>query len=302
MKRYISSARKTTSSDLVDALCVVIYSTLDMGDYLEDVVETYAQLGGIELPDDYDADVMLIKVLTELVNQHSEIIPEGIIYNFTEYSDMLLDEIAMSRPSGKQSNLYKSINTIYSQIGKFPGGDSVKRAIEENIFSSPLVEGVAAEIGYAIGQIYWRYIDRPEYGVRTNNAGATGVSNGCRSPKAINGKYKFAFMQDISSYYYDDLMVQNHMPPFTGYMVKFYDDGSDVYADFFNLFVVSSTGGVANWDIGTTVLHTIKINGSDDAAIESAAHEIADWYDDHVDEAIDAALHYAREISDETIH
>jgi hypothetical protein len=88
MKRYISSARKTTSSDLVDALCVVIYSTLDMGDYLEDVVETYAQLGGIELPDDYDADVMLIKVLTELVNQHSEIIPEGIIYNFTEYSDV----------------------------------------------------------------------------------------------------------------------------------------------------------------------------------------------------------------------
>lgn len=293
MKRYIRLSSNLGSSDLVDALCVVIYSTLDMGDYLEDVVGTYAQLGGIELPDDYDADVMLIKVLTELVNQHSEIIPEGIIYNFTEYSDMLLDEIAMSRPSGKQSNLYKSINTIYSQIGKFPGGDSVKRAIEENIFSSPLVEGVAAEIGYAIGQIYWRYINRPEYGVRSNNASAIGVSNGCRSPKAINGKYKFAFMQDISSYYYEDLMVQNHMPPFTGYMVKFYDDGSDVYADFFNLFVVSSTGGVANWDIGTTVLHTIKINGSDDAAIESAAHEIADWYDDHVDEAIDAALDYA---------
>lgn len=296
MKRYISSARKSSSSNLVSALREVIHSTLDMGDYLEDVVEGYADLGGIELPEDYDPDEMLNTVLTELVNKRSAAIPDSIVYNFTEFPGMLLDEISTSRPGGKQSKLYKAIETIYSQIGEFPGGDKVRKAIEDTIFNSPLIEGDAAEIGYAIGSIYWKYITSPEYGVRSNTASAVGVSNGCRDPETINGKYKFAFEQDISSYYYKDLYMNTpDMPSATGYMVKFYNDGTDVYGDFFNLYTVpSSTKGVVTWDIGTTVLHTIKVAGSDDAAIESAAREIAEWYDSHVDEAIEAAVQYAR--------
>lgn len=296
MKRYISSARKSSGSNLVSALREVIHSTLDMGDYLEDVVEGYADMGGIELPEDYDPDEMLNTVLTELVNKRSAAIPDSIVYNFTEFPGMLLDEISTSRPSGKQSKLYKAIETIYSQIGEFPGGDKVKKAIEDTIFNSSLIEGDAAEIGYAIGRIYWKYITSPEYGVRSNTASAVGVSNGCRDPETINGKYKFAFEQDISSYYYKDLYRNTpDMPSATGYMVKFYNEGSDVCGDFFNLYTVpSSTKGVVTWDIGTTVLHTIKVAGSDDAAIESAAKEIAEWYDSHVDEAIEAAVQYAR--------
>lgn len=296
MKRYISSARKSSGSNLVSALREVIHSTLDMGDYLEDVVEGYADMGGIELPEDYDPDEMLNTVLTELVNKRSAAIPDSVVYNFTEFPGMLLDEISTSRPSGKQSKLYKAIETIYSQIGEFPGGDKVKKAIEDTIFNSSLIEGDAAEIGYAIGRIYWKYITSPEYGVRSNTASAVGVSNGCRDPETINGKYKFAFEQDISSYYYKDLYRNTpDMPSATGYMVKFYNEGSDVCGDFFNLYTVpSSTKGVVTWDIGTTVLHTIKVAGSDDAAIESAAKEIAEWYDSHVDEAIEAAVQYAR--------
>lgn len=295
MKRYISSARKAPSSNLVAALREVIHSTLDMGDYLEDTVEAYADLGGIELPEDYDPDEMLNTVLTELVNKRSAAIPDSIVYNFTEFSDMLLEEISTSRPSGKQSKLYKAIATIYSQIGEFPGGDKVKKAIEDTIFNSPLIEGDAAEIGYAIGSIYWKYITSPKYGVRSNTASAVGVSIGCRDAEVINGKYKYAFAQEISSYYYRDLRGANpDMPSGTGYMVKFYNDGSDVYGDFFNLYTVSSsTKGVVTWDIGTTVLHTIKVAGSDDATIEAAAKEIAEWYDSHVDEAIEAAVQYA---------
>lgn len=295
MKKYIGAARKSSGSNLVSALCDVINSTLDMGDWLEDVVEGYADLGGIDLPEEYDADEMLKSVLTELVNERSAAIPDSIVYNFTDYSDMMLEEISTRKPSGKNSKLYKAIETIYSQIGEFPGGDKVKKAIETTIFSSPLIEGDAAEIGYAIGCIYWRYITSPEYGTRSNTASAVGVSIGCRDAAVLNGKYKYAFAQDISNYYYRDLRSQNpNMPSGTGYMVKFYNDGSDVYGDFFNLYTVpSSTKGVVTWDIGTTVLHTIKVAGSDDAAIESAAREIAEWYDAHVEDAINAAVQYA---------
>ena len=295
MKRYISSASASTNSKLVSALAYVIRSTMDMGDYLVDIVEGLADLGGIELPDDYNTDRMFKSVLNQLVDQKSVAIPDSIIYDFTEYPEMMLEEISTSSPSGKKSKLYKAINTIYNEIGAFPGGDSVKKAIEENIFNSALVEGNAAEIGYAIGHIYWKYITRPEYGNRSNTASAVGVSVGARDDKVINGKYKYAFVQDISSYFYSDLRKKNPgMPSDTGYMVKFYNEGADVYADFFNMYAVpSSVRSVLTWDVGKKVLNTIKINGTDESAIESASREIADWFNTHVEDAIESALHYA---------
>lgn len=296
MKRYIYSSQGTYDSRLVSALVQVTWSTLDMGSSLGDVVEAYASLGNIELPDEYNADKMLKSVLTQLVAQRSSVIPETLMYTFDEdeFVDMLLEEISTSKPSGKNSKLYKAIRTIYNCIGDFPGGNVVKAAIENNIFSSDLVKDNAGEVGYAIGHIYWEYIKRKEYGIRSNTASAVGVSNGCRA--AIGGKYKFAFMQDISSYYYMDLLMNNKgMPYDTGYMLKFYKDGQAVCADVFNLYTVpSSTKGVVTWDIGDQVLYTFTFTEFDDAGIDAAAHEVADWYDAHVQDAIDAAYNYAK--------
>lgn len=295
MKRYISSASASSNSKLVSALDYLLRCTIDFDNFLEDIVEGLAFAADIELPEEYDEDKMLKTVLNQLVEQRSEVIPSDIIYIFTEFSEMLLEEISTSRPSGKNSKLYKVITTIYNQIGEFPGGDAVKKAIEDNIFSSDLVEGNAAEIGSAIGHIYWKYITRKEYGVRSNTASATGTSIGCRDDDVINGKYKYAFVQDISSYYYEDTRkLHPNMPGDTGFMFKFYNEGADVYADVFNVFTVpSNVKGVVTWDIGTTILDTIKINGTDEAAIESASREIANWYNTHVDEAIEAAVQYA---------
>jgi hypothetical protein len=295
MKRYIKSSGNSSDSRLVSAIIKVIWSCFGMGDSYSDIVEGLADLGNIDLPeDDYDEDKMLKSILNQLVAQRSSAIPEFIIYNFTEYPDMLLEEISTDSPSGKDSKLYKAIKTIYNRIGEFPGGDAVKSAIKENIFNSDLIMGNAAEIGYAIGSVYWKYIKSKEYGVRSNTACAIGVSMGCRD--AIGGKYKYAFMQDISSYFYSDLRKQNpQMPSDTGYMLKFYNDRQAVCADVFNLYTVpSSTSGVVTWDIGNNIIHTFTFTEFDDAGIDTAAHEIADWYDSHVQDAIDAALNYVR--------
>lgn len=292
MKRYIIASH-SSSNKLVSALSTVLLSTLDMGDYVEDIVEGLADMGEIDLPEDYDPDEMLNSVLTQLVNQRSAVIPDSIIYSFTEYPDVLLEEISTSSPSGKKSNLYKAIYTIYSQMDTFPNGSAVKAAIEDNIFSSDLIDGNAAEIGYIIGSTYWKYIKSPEYGVRTNDAATVGVSIGCR--EAISGKYKYAFVQDISSYYYSDLRKGHpEMPAFTGYMVKFYNDGNAVCADVFNMFVISDKNvqGVAEWEISDQILHTFTITEFDDIAIEAVSQDIARWYDDHVQEAIAAAVQY----------
>ena len=231
-----------------------------------------------------------------MVAERSDVIPETLMYTFDEieFVDMLLEEISTSKPSGKTSKLYKAIKTIYDHIGEFPGGAAVKVAIENNIFNSDLVQDNVGEVGYAIGNLYWRYITSEEYGVRSNFASAIGVSNGCRD--AIGGKYKFAFMQDISNYYYEDLYMSNKgMPSATGYMLKFYKSGQAVCADVFNLYQVpSGTSGVSTWDIGNQVLDTFTFTEFDDAGIDNAAHEVADWYDSHVQDAIDAALNYTR--------
>lgn len=287
MKRYIKSSGSSSDSRLVSALVEVLLSTLDMGDYVEDLVEGLADLGNIELPEEYDADTMLTSVLTQLVAQQSSAITDYIIYPFTEYPEMLLEDISIRTPSGKDSKLYKAIQVIYDHIGEFPGGDAVKSAIAENIFSSELISGNAAEVGYAIGNLYWKYIKSEEYGVRSNFASAVGVSHGCR--EAIGGKYKYAFMQDISSYYYSDLREEHpEMPSATGFMLKFYDyDNTTVCADVFNLFQNNT------WDIGNQVIYTFTFNNIDDAGIDAAAREVAAWYDAHVQDAIDAALNYA---------
>lgn len=294
MKRYIYAARGSSDSKLVAALALVFLSTLDMGDSVDDLVEGLAFNADIELPEDYDEDDMLNSVLTQLVSQRSATIPDALSYTFTEFADMLLEDISIHKPSGKDSKLYKAIKVIYDRMGEFPNGDAVKSAIEDNIFSSDLVKDDVAEIGYAIGNLYWRYIKSKEYGVRSNTASAVGVSIGCRD--AIGGKYKFAFMQDISSYYYKDLYMNNKgMPSDTGYMLKFYKDGQAVCADVFNLYQISSgTSGVVTWDIGNQVLDTFTFTEFDDASIDNAAHEIADWYDSHVQDAIDAAYNYAK--------
>lgn len=296
MKRYIYSSKGSADSQLVSALVKVTLSTLDMGTDVGEVVESYAMLDGIELPEEYDDYEMLESILTQLVAQRSEDIPETLMYTFgeIEFVDMLLEEISTSKPSGKNSKLYKAIKTIYDCIGEFPGGDAVKVAIEDNIFNSDLAQDNVGEVGYAIGNLYWKYITSEEYGVRSNTASAIGVSNGCRD--AIGGKYKFAFMQDISNYYYKDLYMNNKgMPSATGYMLKFYKSGSAVCADVFNLYQVpSGTSGVVTWDIGNQVLDTFTFTEFDDAGIDNAAHEVADWYDSHVQDAIDAALNYAR--------
>ncbi len=294
MKRYIYSSKGSSDSQLVTALALVLLSTLDMGDSVDELVDGLAFNADIELPDDYDEDDMLNSVLTQLVSQRSATLPDTLIYTFTEFADMLLEEISTSKPSGKDSKLYKAIQTIYNRIGEFPSGDTVKAAIEDNIFNSDLVQDNVGEIGYAIGNLYWRYITSKEYGVRSNTASAIGVSNGCR--EAIGGKYKFAFMQDISNYYYSDLYTSTpDMPSATGYMVKFYKEGQAVCADVFNLYQVpSGTSGVVTWDIGDQVLDTFTTTEFDDVGIDNAAHEIADWYDSHVQDAIDAAYKYTR--------
>ena len=294
MKRYISSASGNSSnSRLVSALTEVIWSTLDMGDYISDVVESLADLGDIELPDDYDEDKMLKSVLNQLVSQHSSAIPDYFIYIFTEYPETLLREISTRSPSGKQSKLYKAIKTIYNSIGEFPGGGEIKSAIEENIFNSNLIEDNAAEVGYAIGNLYWQYIKSKEYGMRSNFASAVGVSVGCR--RAIGGKYKYAFVQNISSYYYSDLRDKHpEMPLDTGYMIKFYKKGNAVCADVFNQYSVYPTPGsnYVEWKVGDQVIYTFTFTEFDDAGIDAAAREVAAWYDSHVQDAIDAAVSY----------
>ena len=188
MKRYISSSGRSSSSNLVSAISYVLKSTMEMGDSLEDIVEGLAFADdSIELPDEYDAEEMLNSILTQLVDQQSADLVDFIRYGFVEYPDMMLMEISTSSPSGTNSKLYNAIKTIYSQIGEFPGGEELKEVIEKNIFGSPITEGNAAEIGYLIGQLYWKYITRKEYGVRSNTASAVGVSIGCRD--AIGGKY-----------------------------------------------------------------------------------------------------------------
>ena len=153
MKRYIYSSKGSADSQLVSALVKVTLSTLDMGTDVGEVVESYAMLDGIELPEEYDDYEMLNSILAQLVAQRSEDIPETLMYTFgeIEFVDMLLEEISISKPSGKNSKLYKAIKTIYDRIGEFPGGDAVKVAIENNIFNSDLAQDNVGEVGYAIG-------------------------------------------------------------------------------------------------------------------------------------------------------
>ena len=299
MKRYIIASGGSSDSKLVSALIDIMYSTMGMGDSVSDLIEGIAYSDDIDAGEfydpyeDYDADEVFRSMLSALVAKHSADIPDLIQYYFTEYDDTLLEEISTGSPSGKQSDLYKEIELIYDRMGEFPGGDVVKSAIEENIFNSNLIEDDAAELGYAIGHTYWQYIKSKEYGVRSNTASAVGVSIGCRD--AIGGKYKYAFAQDISSYYYKDTyMSHKGMPSFTGYMLKFYKDGSALCADVFNLFCVSSktVPNLAEWDIYDDVIYTFTFTDLDADGIDRASREIADWYDAHVQDAIDAAVNY----------
>ena len=296
MKRYISSASGNSSdSQLATALYEVLTYPLGMGDSITEIIEGLAFEGNIDLPEDYDADKMLKSVLKKLAAQRSGVIPEYLEYNFTEDVDSLLYHISTQSPSGTKSKLYKYIKLIYNRIGEFPGGDKIKSLIEENIFNSDLVKDNAAEVGAAIGDIYWRYIRSKEYGLRSNFASAVGCSVGCR--RAVGGKYKYAFVQNISSYYYSDLRDEHpEMPLDTGYMIKFYKEGNAVCADVFNQYSVYPTpsSNYVEWQVSDQVIYTFTFTEFDEQGIDNAAHEIAAWLDNHVQDAIDAALAYKR--------
>lgn len=269
---------------LSDAIMYVITSSIDMGDSLWDEAEYLAQHAGISYGtyDDEDPAELLRKAITTLVRIKSSELTSYLKYYFTE-PDMtgdIFDNIVSSWGLTYRSPMYIAIHDIYENIGNIPGGNVVRKAIQENVYT-PLEDFAidAAKVGKAIGELYWRYISAPAYGPISNGGSATG--------HIIHyDEYTYEFSKEISNYYFRDRCSGPQCPRGVGFTCKFRESGPDVVADIYIIAVYSSNGEM----ISDTPAHSVVISSFKDSDITVAARQIADYFNDNVEEAIEFGI------------
>ena len=244
--------------ELTDAIFYVMSSNMGMGDSLID------------------------NAISELIRIKSSTLTEYLKYFFTEPDliDEIFEDVVTSSMPAHRSLMFIAVHTIYEGIGGIPGGNVIKHAIQQNIYD-PLGDFPvdAAKVGWAIGHIYWRYVTAPEYGPRSNGMMSVGHT-------VQGSKYSYEFTKEISSYHYSDRSHARLLPRGVGYTCKFRESESSVIADIYAIAVYSNTSEV----IANTPDYSVTISDFEDKDIEAASHEIADWLNGHVEDAIEFGL------------
>ena len=269
--------------ELTDAIFYVMSSNMGMGDSLIDEADYLAGAAGISYDlDEDDAKDTILNAISELIRIKSSTLTEYLKYFFTEPDliDEIFEDVVTSSMPAHRSLMFIAVHTIYEGIGGIPGGNVIKHAIQQNIYD-PLGDFPvdAAKVGWAIGHIYWRYVTAPEYGPRSNGMMSVGHT-------VQGSKYSYEFTKEISSYHYSDRSHARLLPRGVGYTCKFRESESSVIADIYAIAVYSNTSEV----IANTPDYSVTISDFEDKDIEAASHEIADWLNGHVEDAIEFGL------------
>jgi len=272
-----------SSMSLEDAIFYLISNSLDMGDSLRDEAEYLADQAGIEYDTTIDTDTDILNgALSKLVTTRSSALCEYLKYYFDDelYVEHIFDAIIGSWELTESSTIYVVVKIIYSDISAFPGGRVVQDAIQRNILDPLGTYDIdAAKVGKRIGHLYWMLVDRPEYGDVSNSASALGhlVSDGI---------YSYQFSKDISSYYFQDRYPGQDCPWEVGFICKFRGEGRNVVADIFAYTKIDSQNIIIADEPSLSVI----ISDFDDASISAATRQIADWYNTHIEDAIDFGI------------
>ena len=268
---------------LEDAIFYLISNSMDMGDSLRDEAEYLAQTAGIEYDTTIETDSEILnKALTKLVSTRSSDLCEYLKHYFDdEYSvEQIFNAIVDSWELIEDSIIYMVVKIIYADIGAFPGGRVVQNAIQTNILDPLGAYDIdAAKVGKRIGRVYWMLVDRPEYGDVSNSADAVGHL-------VSDGTYSYQFSKDISNYYFQDRFPGQDCPWDVGFICKFRGEGRNVIADIFAFTRIDSQNTI----VSNSPVCSIVISDFDDASISTATRQIADWYNTHVDDAIDFGI------------
>ena len=272
-----------SSMSLEDAVISLIFNSVDMGGSLQDDAEYLAQAAGINYDINIEpAEDVLTMALTKLVTTRSSELCEYLKNYFDdEYSiEQIFDAIISSWELTGSSEIYVAVKVIYADISMFPGGRIVQNAIQTNILDPLGAYDIdAAKVGKHIGNLYWMLIDRPEYGEVSNSGDTLGHY-------IFDKTYSYQFSKDISSYYFHDRCPNTHCPWNVGFVCKFRGEGRNVVADIFAYVTLDSQNTI----ISDTPVYSVIISDFDEASISAATRQIADWYNTHVDDAIDFGL------------
>lgn len=283
MKRYIKCSNSTNGKSLVDAIRMIIWSTLAMGDSIDEPAEYLAELAGYDYDysemDGYD---LCDAALTILVNDKSSELVDFMNYYFTE-DDLI---IVLVENSIHNEELVSAIKLFYDAIGSFPGGNAVRNNIETNIFNSPIYLGMdATNIGYDIGHTYWQYVTAKEYGVKSNTCYTVGSGT-------VEDGYVYTFGKDISSYYFRNEYPNQSIPSFCGFEFKVRSEGEGAVVDaYLNIAYSKEGSGYSQHANGDLVESWIVPNGNSDT-IDKVSHDIAQWLDSNVEFAIQNGVEF----------
>jgi len=270
---------------LEDAAFYLICSSMDMGDSLRDEAEYLADKAGIAYDTNLDTDEEILKsALDKLVAMRSSELCEYLKYYFTdEFSvDNIFDDIVRSKGHLYDSDTYLAVKTIYADIGGIPGGHVIQDAIQTNILEPLGTYNIdAARVGSQIGHLYWQYVTAPEFGGVTNGGSVTG----CREDDTSDG-YVYQFYRSISNYYFRDNYPGKVIPWEVGFVCRFRESGREVIADIFN-WAKLETYDEITVDIPA---YSITISEFDDENIDTVSQEIGDWFNTHVNDAIEFGI------------
>lgn len=259
----------------------VILSNMSMGDSIWDEAEYLAQQAGISYGtyEDEDPIELCHRAINALVHMKSSELTSYLKYYFTEPEMVkdIFDYIVCSWGLTYRSPMYIAVHCIYENIGNIPGGNVVRKAIQENIYD-PLEDFAidAAKVGRAIGEVYWQHISAPEYGPASNSGSTTGHVT-------QHDEYSYEFSKEISNYYFRDRCSGPQCPRGVGFTCKFRESGPDVIADIYIIAVYSSNGEM----ISDTPAYSVIISSFDFSDIIAAAKQIADYFNNNVEEAIE---------------
>lgn len=127
------------SSALVEALSYLWEFDIDMGDSIEEVVESITQAANIPYDPyaEWDEDGYMdpedaIEIGMEvLVDNHSSYITDCLYYLFTEAN--LVESIFEELEGSYSQRMLEALEVVYRQISGFPRGEEIKGLLEENI-------------------------------------------------------------------------------------------------------------------------------------------------------------------------
>jgi len=128
------------SQGLIEAFIYFNTFNMGMGDSLYDTAHWLADEAGLDLEtnyeyyDDLDDEDLMLEALEKIVVNKPELIPNTLLYVFTE--DNLIEDVLDELESPYRKQMWENLDLVYETIGNFPGGDKVKEAMEKNIFDA----------------------------------------------------------------------------------------------------------------------------------------------------------------------